>query len=189
VNDPPVPVGMVFSPSLLSLHATNYVLLARDNTNAIAVLDGSRSYDVDLDRLSYAWYESGQAAPFATGVWVSVNLKVRTHYIILQVSDGTDFGRETLGVQVMTAGAAVSELVLLVDQSALRKEDKHHLDEELKHSIEEFNRSHYKEGGNHLREFVKKLREHDFVKRYPTLGSQWQTTAQNILTVMGLPLK
>lgn len=94
--------------------ASASLLISPNDTNAIAVLDGSRSSDPDGDALNYAWFITGEAAPFATGVVTMKSLPVGTNYLILTVNDGMASGSQNFAVEVITASQAVDRLSQLV---------------------------------------------------------------------------
>jgi hypothetical protein len=99
--------------------ATESWLLSANGLNATAVLDGSRSYDLDGGSLQYSWFASGSL--LGTGVMAETVLPVGTHTVDLVVSDGIATSTNSITVSVVSSGQAVELLIALVDSSAVGK--------------------------------------------------------------------
>lgn len=98
--------------------ATEKLLISPNNTNAIAVLDGSRSSDPDGDTLTYAWFHAGDATPFATMVVAMATLPVGTNQLTLTVNDGMASDSQSFAIEVITISQAVDRLSALVESGS-----------------------------------------------------------------------
>jgi hypothetical protein len=99
--------------------ATESWLLSANGLNATAILNGSRSYDLDGGTLQYSWFSSGSL--LANGVMAETVLPVGTHAINLVVSDGIATSTNSVSVSVVTTGQAVQMLLGLVNGSTVGK--------------------------------------------------------------------
>jgi hypothetical protein len=158
VNDPPVAILQVSSPSLHSSNApAHFVLLAPGNASAVLVLDASLSSDVDADPLQFLWLEQDTTIPFASGLRVTNVLGVGAHEILLQVSDGSTTAATAVTVEVITPGEAVEEIVaLLATVPAGHRNGP--LIASLKAAIASLDRGDLTSGLNVLRAFQHKVR-------------------------------
>jgi len=110
VNDPPI----------ADASATTMLLLSPNNTNATAVLDGTRSSDVEGDPLQFRWFIGASNQPLATGIVAIVVLPLGTNSISLAVSDGMAAGTNTINVEVITTAQAVERLVATINSDVSR---------------------------------------------------------------------
>jgi hypothetical protein len=127
----PLPTGMQVQlvvsnlpPSLLppiaDATATPPLVISPNGSSATVVLDGSRSFSPDEVPLQYAWYETGQAGPLATGVVAVTVLPVGAHTIILVVNDGAFSDTNAIAVEVITTAEAVERLIAAVSADVSR---------------------------------------------------------------------
>jgi hypothetical protein len=93
--------------------------ISSNGTNAIIVLDGSRSYDLDGDALQYVWLRSGSSIVLATGMVAVVTLPVGSNTVELIVSDLLASSTNAINVTVLTTGQAVQRLSSTVRNSGL----------------------------------------------------------------------
>ena len=91
--------------------ATAPEAISCNNTNAMVILNGSRSHDPDADPLQYFWYRNGTAGVFATGAVAAVVLPVGSNSITLRVSDSFAASDQIITVKVITAADAVERLM------------------------------------------------------------------------------
>ncbi len=110
----------VNNPPVADASATSTLLLSPNGTNAVVVLDGSRSFDSDGDPLQYLWLAEGSINPVATGVVAIVVLPVGTNSISLVVSDGAAKATNTIAIEVITAAQLVERLVAAVQSDVSR---------------------------------------------------------------------
>jgi hypothetical protein len=99
--------------------ATLALVISPNNTNAVVVLDGSRSFDPDGDALTYLW-RAADSTPLATGVVALVTLPVGAHAIELVVSDGLASASDWVNIEVLTSAQAVEQLVEVVTTDVSR---------------------------------------------------------------------
>ena len=99
--------------------ATQPLKISSNGTNAMVVLDGSRSYDLDGDALQYLWLRAASATPLATGVVAPVVLPVGTNLIELMVSDMLASSTNFITVTVLTTSQAVQGLMAMARGSSL----------------------------------------------------------------------
>jgi hypothetical protein len=104
-------------PPIADAGATTLVIIATNNTDARAVLNGSRSSDPDGDPLQFFWYASGSATPLATGMVAVVVLPVGTNLISLVVSDKMVDSTDEIAVAVLTPAQGVAVIIAMVEQS------------------------------------------------------------------------
>jgi hypothetical protein len=71
VNDCPVAIATVLAPAVEGPYGTNYTVISLNNTNAVVSFDGSLSWDVEGDGLTYLWTEvappDGSIVPIPPG--------------------------------------------------------------------------------------------------------------------------
>jgi hypothetical protein len=126
VNDLPVALASAASASDPTNLTQHLVLVATNNQDALVILNGTGSSDVD-GSLTYAWYEGASATPFSTQANPTVSLPVGTYAITLVVSDGTATASDTITVVVFTPCSAVKQLVANVQAADLKPGEKNGL--------------------------------------------------------------
>src|SRR5439155_14197672 len=80
-------------------------IVSANNINAMAVLDGSRSHDVDNDPLQFFWSEG--LSSLATGMVSTVTLGLGMHSIQLEVSDGLLSATDSVAIEILGSTPAV----------------------------------------------------------------------------------
>ena len=158
--------------------------ISPNNFNALAVLDGSRSSDIEGDFLHFLWREG--ATPIAFGMIPTVTLVVGSHSITLEVSDGTAIDTDALTLLVRTPAQAAQEIIDLINRSALDRKDAKDLIKELEHAQKEFEKGKFKEGIKKLESFQKKVRD-KIGKDQPALAALLIGLAQEIIDAIGDP--
>jgi hypothetical protein len=149
VNDPPV----------ADASATQVRLISANNIDAPAWLDGSASYDVDGDPLTYLWLDNA-SQPVASGVRVRQVFSVGRHTLILVVRDGIPEGTSTdrLTLEILTAAEATAALAITVEKSSLPPQKAHPLLVSLQAAIRAFTNARFDNGADLLAAFVNKVR-------------------------------
>lgn len=180
------PVAVIEVSPLVDLGAgvSGLNAIAADNETACLLFDGSASSDADnpASSLTFAWLVDGQ--PAAAGAVAEICLETGTHQITLLVSDGQATGQTTVEVNVLTAGEAVEELVLLVNDSVVARSNKRPFLASLKAASASFDRESFGSGVNQLRAFQNKVRA-QVRKSNPDLAEEWIRVAQEIIDAMG----
>lgn len=110
VNDAPV-AEIVVAPLVEVPGITNLLVIAPPCTNAVVVLDGSSSSDVEDDPLQYSWFLGDSTNAWATGVVAVVTLPVGTNMVTLVVSDGAATDTASVDVEVLTVRKAIERLL------------------------------------------------------------------------------
>jgi hypothetical protein len=159
------------------------VVLSANNTNAMVILDGSLSSDVENDPLQFRWFADDGLVPLASGVLVSNRFEVGTHTIILVVDDGHDSGTATLTVDVVRPAMAVEELSLMLSDSSLERQRLRPLLATLKAVTAAFERGSFTAGVNQLKALQNKIRA-QIAPGDPALANSLIQAAQRIIDVM-----
>jgi hypothetical protein len=178
VNDVPVAVARVLSLEYLVLDGTNVVVISPNNSNAIVVLDGSLSSDIENDPLEYLWLEEGM--PFGAEIRVAHPFAVGSHAITLQVFDGTDAGSGGISLEVITSSDAVATLIVTLEEVDLERRSKRALITTLKAASAAFERGQFHAGANQLRALQNKIRAQTGADR-PELAAMLIAAAQAII--------
>jgi hypothetical protein len=105
-------------PPVADASATAPLVMVPPDCPAKVVLNGSRSSDPDGDPLHYFWFQSGGAAPIATGIVAVVNLPFGTNSLVLWVDDGLATNAQPFSVIVIAPATAVEQLITLVEAQA-----------------------------------------------------------------------
>ncbi|MEO5804574.1 MAG: Ig-like domain-containing protein [Verrucomicrobiota bacterium] len=155
VNDAPVAAPKASPAFMFSSNETATVVIAPCDSNAIVVLDGSFSYDLEGDPLNFTWLEGTNL--LASGAIVTNEFNVGTHMITLAVNDGLDTGFGSLVLEVITPSQAVAELILVVNDSNLNRTQKQLLVANLKGAVALFARCHVDPAINQLEVFQNKV--------------------------------
>lgn len=143
-------------PPVADASATDLLVISPNGSNAVVVLDGSRSSDPDDDPLTLTWFEGG--VQIAAGAVASATLPVGEHTITLNVSDGIATDTDTITIQIVTPAEAVELLILTVDEVDLGRKNKRPLIATLKASVAAFDRGNSEAAINQLQAFQNKIR-------------------------------
>lgn len=184
VNDAPTAAIDVSSPSLLDANPPNYVAIAQGNTNAIIILDASRSSDPENDPLQYAWFVQGSTTPFAEGVLTTNRFAPGTYTVVLAVSDGTDSASASVVIEVILPGEAINALILLIEESGISAQGQRPLLATLAAANAAFDRNDFIPAYNQLRAFQNKIKA-QIAPSDPALAAELIEIAQSILYSIG----
>jgi len=186
VNDPPV-ASVEVSPLLhISDPDTNRYILSPNNTNAAVVLDGSASWDVENDPLTFAWFESGATNAFATGSRTTNVLAVGEHTITLVVSDGQDEGAISVTFEIIRPSRAVAQIYALLEDSDIAPRHHQPLFATLNASMAAFEHGHFRAGANALEAFIQKVHA-QVAPVAPALAAELTRLASQILATLRNP--
>jgi hypothetical protein len=175
-----VTVGSANTTPVADASATATKVISGNNSNAVVHLDGTRSSDPDGDALTYTWFADGGVVPIATGATAEVTLEVGDHSITLVVNDGQASDTDVIQVQVLTAGEAVDDLILDVNQADLGRKNKRPLIASLKAASASFDRDNFESGASQLHAFQNKVRA-QISKVNPTSAASFIADAQAII--------
>ncbi|NOS69667.1 MAG: tandem-95 repeat protein [Verrucomicrobia bacterium] len=201
VNDAPEP-KIVVSPLTKLPGISNLVVIARVCCNAVVILDGSQSADVENDSLQFVWTEGTNT--LGTTATVTNHFAPGNHVVNLAVTDGVDTNTATATFAVLTPAQAVHSLVLAVcEAESVRKHGKEHghdddkehgkedgkghseeLLETLRDAEDAFKRCQARSGLHKLEEFQHKVRA-QIGRRDPALAQTLIETAQEIMDIVG----
>ena len=160
--------------------ATEMLAISPNNSNAIVVLDGSHSSDPDGDTLTYAWFHTGDALPFATGIVATPTLPLGTNQLILSVNDGMASDTQAFAVEVITTSQAVDRLVILVQSGSGNTQP---LVASLKAALAAIDRSQPTTAINQLEAFINKVHA-QLEPSDPALAAQLIADAQAIIDAL-----
>ena len=146
----------------------------------MVILDASLTTNSAGDPMTFAWFESGAANPFATNVVTKDLLGLGGHLIRLTVSSGDDVTSTNTTVQVITTGQAVAGLADRVGQSNLGRKVERLLTDALESAQRAFDRRQPRLGDVHLRVFQTNVRTH-VVPSAPALAADFIQVAQEII--------
>ncbi|HEY6169414.1 MAG TPA: Calx-beta domain-containing protein [Verrucomicrobiae bacterium] len=169
VNDPPV----------ADASATLPVFISPNNSNAVVVLDGSRSSDAENDPLHLVWRLAGNSNALATGVVAMATLPVGTNQLLLVVSDGQATSTDAFTLEVITAAEAVRRLQVQVTSSVIPRNVQPLL-ASLDAARASFARGNFTSGANQLEAFQNKVRA-QVAPDAPTLAEYLIELAQEII--------
>jgi hypothetical protein len=169
VND--APVADASATPLRSLTALN-------NLNATAVLDGSRSTDIDNDPLRFRWTEG--AVSIATGMVAQVTLPIGSHNIVLNVSDGLASSTDGVTINVVAAANSAQPIIDLLRSAQLPSGQVRPLLASLQAANAAFARGQVKTAVNELRAFQNKVRA-QLGRSNPSLALELIKLAQTII--------
>ena len=180
VNDAPVAVAKEAPAAHPTSFTRSLVLIAPDNQNALVVLNGSDSSDVDGDVLAFGWYDGANATPFSTSANTTASISVGSHALTLVVSDGAATASDTITVQVITPCDAVQAIVADVQAANIKAADRKALLDRLNKACSEFNAGHMSNGVRELKEFQKRVNS-KIAPSNPALAQSLNAKAQAII--------
>jgi hypothetical protein len=183
VNDAPV-AEIVLAPLSHLSGVTNLLVIAPVGTNAIVILDGSRSTDVEDDPLQYFWDEGTNT--FAAGVLATNRFAPGLHVITLKVSDGQATGTNSVVLEVLSPAQAVGTLATLVETSDLSGKNANPLLASLQSAAASFERGNTTSGINQLQAFQNKVRA-QILPLDPALAAALMDAAQEIIDALSAP--
>jgi hypothetical protein len=181
-NHPPVPVIEV-SPLIHFPGWTNLIVLAANNTNAMVVFDGSRSYDPDGDTFKSSWLEGTNL--FSTNIVTTNVLALGTHMVTLFLDDTFPLGTNsaTVAVEVISPCEAIAIVMGMVEDSNLSSSRQLPLLVSLEAACASFERGDVIPGVNQLQAFDNKARA-QVAPSDPALAAQLSQAAQAIVRAM-----
>ena len=180
VNDPPIAVARAASADDPSNFVRNLVIVAVNNTDAVAILDGSASSDIDGDALQYAWFVNGNPDPFSTQPTVTVSLLLGNYSITLAVSDGIAVSTDTITVQVFTPCEVVQNLTAQVQAADLLPNERNALLGHLNAACATFNAGNVQAGVQQLQLFQVRT-NNKIAPNDPALAQTLIQSAQDII--------
>jgi hypothetical protein len=149
----PVAVATVSPVSDPSIKTTGILLIAANNQDAQAILDGSSSSDADGNPLSYSWSIIG-GSPFSTNATLTHTFDVGLWGVALVVSDGTTTSTATLAVQVQTPCEALDKMKIdITAEPGMPARDEQRLHAMLDAACRSFNKGHLRQGKQRLELF------------------------------------
>ena len=180
VNDPPVPQARI-SPLAEFPGVTNLIVIAPNGTDAIVVLDGSQSFDVDDDTLGYVWLEG--VTPLASGVIATNPFGPGRHLIALRVSDGIEPRTTAVDFDVITPAEATGIVAATVLASDLATGRRMPLLASLNAAATAFDGADFGSGIHHLLTVQRKAQQ-QVAPSNPALAAQITSTVQVIINAL-----
>lgn len=168
-------------PPLADASATQPLYISPNGTNAMVILDGSRSSDPDGDLLDYTWYEAGLTNALASGVVAHAILPVGTHEILLVVNDGLVSNTNAVTVEVITIAQAVERLIATINSQVARPQP---LQATPKAAFDSIGRGNAISAANQLLAFQKQVRS-QVAPFDPALAESLTQTAQDVIDSLG----
>lgn len=117
-NHPPVAIASAKDFMGPDVNAHNVFILSPGKTNVTIVLDGSKSFDVDHDPLTFTWsvpLDGGQTQAFSTSVLSTNTLEAGPYQVRLTVRDAQLSSSKDLELLVIGAADFAGRLVESVD--------------------------------------------------------------------------
>jgi hypothetical protein len=180
VNDAPVALASAASASDPANFTRDLVLVATNNQNALVLLNGSGSSDIDSGVLAYAWYEGSSPTPFSTEVNPTVSLSVGSYALTLVVSDGTSTASDTITVHIFTPCAVVQTLVAHVQAANLKPSERNGLLGHLNAACSTFGNGNLGAGAHQLQLFQARV-NNKVAPGNPSLAQLLNAEAQQII--------
>jgi len=183
------PAGMITSTNVLlrvnrapiaDASATDTLAISPNGTNAVVVLDGSRSSDPDGDALTYAWFNFGDTNAFATSIVAMESLPVGTNQVILTVNDGMAWNSQSIAIEVITTSQALDRLIALVQSGSGNTQP---LVASLRAALAAIDRSQPAVAINQLEAFINKVHV-QLEPSDPVLAAQLIADAQAIIDAL-----
>ena len=195
VNDAPSAVIEIGSTVDLGPSVSGHIVISPDNTGACVLLDGSLSSVPDATGecgdgasaiVSYLWLID--EAPAGTEASVQLCLPVGTHTVTLIVEDGSGaMGEATATIEVLTGCEAVEELIMVVEESVIERQNKRQFLATLKTACAAFDRGSVGSALNRLEHaFQNKVRA-QVGRDNPDVAEEWIRIAQEIVDAISNP--
>jgi hypothetical protein len=150
----------------------------------VAVLDGSRSLDIENDPLQFLWSEGGKS--IGTGKVAVVSLPVGSNSIVLRVSDGLAWATDTITIKVVAGRSSIQPIIDLLLRSRLPRRTVRSLLEALESVEEALEEGHLRQALHHLEKFQDKVRQ-KIGSSDSVLAAQLIQMAQSIIDAAGEP--
>jgi hypothetical protein len=185
VNDCPtarIYNGIVWTPPGVAASTVEYVVSA-NGSNAVVILDGSLSSDVECDPITYAWYLNGSVVPYASTVIATNVLPLGQHSIQLVVDDSQCVGMSTITLEVISPADAVNLLIDEITNSNLERREQRPLIASLKVAIASFDREGAVSGVNQLNSILNKISA-QIAKDYPTEAALLTAQIESIIAAV-----
>ncbi len=160
--------------------ATETLVISPNGTNAIVVLDGSRSGDPDGDALAYQWFAPGDTHPLAASVVAIQTLPVGTSQLVLLVNDGLASASQEFTVEVITTSQAVDRLIEWLQSGSSKAQP---LVASLRAALAAIDRSQPETAIHQLEAFISKVRA-QLLSSDAALAAQLIADAQAIIDAL-----
>jgi hypothetical protein len=180
VNDAPVAVAKAASADDPANFSRNLVIVAANNTDATAILDGSSSSDIDGDALQFGWFLNGSSTPFSSDATVSVLLPIGNYDVSLVAFDGLAASSDTISVQVFTPCEVVQNLTAQVQAATLLPNERNALLGHLNAACATFNAGNVPAGVHQLELFQTRV-NNKIAPDDPALAQILNQAAQDII--------
>jgi hypothetical protein len=181
VNDPPVAVVHLLSPTSLQTNGATLLALVPDNWRAKVILDATRSSDIEGDFLQFSWLDRETGNVLGVGARLTNLLARGSHEILLKVFDGTDTAEVLVRVEVLTPCDAIGRMTAAIETT--RVLGKQGLMASLEAACAAFERSNVAAGVQQLEAFRKKLTPH-LLAADPVLANRLATRAAQIIDIL-----
>jgi hypothetical protein len=155
VNDAPFAVAKVGPLLTLSTNDNGSLILSINNSNASVALDGSGSFDVENDPLTFSWFENGRL--MAAGVVATNTFSVGLHTLGLQVADGAATGTTGVNFEVITAAMSINLMQVWIEDAGLATGQMQPLLASLRAAASALDRGALRAGLNQLATFQNKV--------------------------------
>ena len=106
------------SKPIADASATRLSVISVNGSNAVVVLDGSRSQDPDGNPLRYTWSNSDSGTVLASGVVAAAVLPLGTNRITLTVSDGLETDQTIRIIDIVAATQVLDRLIEAAREAA-----------------------------------------------------------------------
>ena len=180
VNDAPAALASAASANDPTNFVRNLVVVATNNQDAIVILNGIGSSDVDGSPLTYAWFEGASLTPFSTAGSPVISLPVGNYAITLVVSDGVVTASDTITVQVFTPCDIVKDLVAQVKAANLKPNEANGLLGHLNAACSTFGSGNVAAGVHQLQLFQARV-DNKVAPGNPALAAALNASAQAII--------
>lgn len=135
-RDPTAPIAHIaLSPQVNVPGNPHPFVVACEGEAAQVTLDGRGSSDPENDPLTYSWFVTGSATPFATTSTADATARVGVHSVTLVVSDGQSADTATLVFEVIGPAQAAAQIDLVLDTSGMSRKFKQPLETSLQTAV------------------------------------------------------